>query len=66
MHFDSFVIKDSEAANFAKLSGDHNIIHINKTVSDRVSGIVSSGRKTNVTYSQGSDSTLIIPFYIQR
>ena len=31
MHFDSFVIKDSEGANFAKLSGDDNIIHINKT-----------------------------------
>ena len=31
MHFDSFVIKDSEGTNFAKLSGDDNIIHINKT-----------------------------------
>ena len=31
MHFDSFVIKDSEGINFAKLSGDDNIIHINKT-----------------------------------
>ena len=31
MHFNSFVIKDSEGINFAKLSGDDNLIHINKT-----------------------------------
>ena len=31
MYFSSFVIKDSEGLNFAKLSGDNNIIHINKT-----------------------------------
>ena len=31
MQFNSFVIKNSEGANFAKLSGDDNIIHINKT-----------------------------------
>ena len=30
MHFNSFVIKDSEGTKFAKLSGDDNIIHINK------------------------------------
>ena len=30
MHFNNFVIKDSEGTNFAKLSGDDNIIHINK------------------------------------
>ena len=30
MHFNSFVIKDSEGAKFAKLSGDDNIIHTNK------------------------------------
>ena len=31
MHFNSFIIKNSEGANFAKLSGDDNIIHTNKT-----------------------------------
>ena len=31
MHFNSFVIKNSEGTKFAKLSGDDNIIHINKT-----------------------------------
>ena len=31
MQLNSFVIKNSEGANFAKLSGDDNIIHINKT-----------------------------------
>ena len=31
MQFNSFVIKNSEGANFAKLSGDDNMIHINKT-----------------------------------
>ena len=31
MHFNSFVIKKCEGTKFAKLSGDDNIIHINKT-----------------------------------
>ena len=31
MHFNSFVIKNSDGTKFAKLSGDDNIIHINKT-----------------------------------
>jgi len=29
MHSNSFVIKNSEDINFAKLSGDDNLIHIN-------------------------------------